>query len=80
MIAIEGLGGGYVKRVVIYTVDPRQRFNKIRGVAFVAAKPGSNRMSIDCDTQSENLRSESTNVLGLHIRATSYLVFPATDA
>ena len=42
MIAIERFGGGYVKRVVIYTVDPRQRFNKIRGVGFVAAKPGPN--------------------------------------
>jgi len=42
VIAIECFGGGYVKRVVIYTVDPRQRFNKIRGVGFVAAKPGPN--------------------------------------
>src|ERR1041385_1155024 len=52
MKAILRFGGSDVERVLVNTIDLRERFNEIEGVAFVTSKLRPYRMSIDCDPQS----------------------------
>lgn len=43
-----------VEKVFVGQIDLRQRLNKIRGVAFITTKLRPDRMSVDCDAQSDS--------------------------
>lgn len=77
--AVARLVGRYINCVLINAVDLRQRFNKVDGVAFVASKLRSNRMSIDCDPQSVSPVIAPCRTSGTG-SAAIYLLLPATEA
>ena len=47
-----GFSGRDVESVLVIVIDLRERFDQVKGVAFVSSKLRPYRMSIDCDPQS----------------------------
>jgi len=76
--AIACFVGSNVDGVLIETVDLRQRFNEMDGVAFIAAELRANRVSIDGDAQRNGVYRVEM-VFKMNCQPCSYFL-PAAEA